>query len=168
MACSIVLNEDSFTIHTADGERDIHYSSIKVVTLSKSNESDYRMSVTGTDLKKIDIGNKYFLPTGNHEDRSRQYTNFVKLFHSQLMKKATPVFLSGNSFELLIPGILISAFVSLFTSFILEFVGKNFIHPFIQMMGLMILTSMCILIFSRYRRDTYKPDRIPNQFLPDA
>ncbi len=166
-ACSIVLDRDYFTVQTGGREKQIPYSKIRVVRLSRTNGSSFRMTVKSKNSEKILITNKYYLPTGEYEDRSRQYSDFVKAFHAYLRDKSNPRFISAENSGTLMLGVLVSSFTSVFISFVLEFFGVNFIHPALQA-ALLIGTTVALIYITRTRSEgtTYKPDRIPNEFLP--
>jgi hypothetical protein len=166
-ACSIVLDREHFTIQTGGSEKQIPYSKIRVVRLSRSNGTLFKMTVKSKNSDKIQITNKYYLPTGEYEDRSKEYSNFVRTFHSHLQEKSNPRFISAENSGTLVLGVLVSAFISVFISFVLEFFGMNFIHPALQATLLIGATVASIYIsHSRSGAATYKPDHIPNQFLP--
>lgn len=166
-ACSIVLDRDHFTIQTGGKEKQIPYSKIQVVRLSRNNGSSFKMTVKSKNSDKIQITNKYYLPTGEYEDRSKEYSNFVRSFHTHLREKNNLRFISAQNSSALVLGVLVSAFISVFISFVLEFFGMSFIHPALQATLLIGATVASIYIYqNRSSAATYKPDHIPNQFLP--
>jgi hypothetical protein len=165
-ACSIILNKDHFTIESAGKEEAIPYSKINVVKLSRTNHPHYKMTLKTENVRAIKITNNYYLPTGECEDRSRQYTNFVKVFHDHMKEKKNTVFLSSYEKGTMFLSVLFAAFTSVLISFISEFYKFKTLHPLVQAMLFMVATAALLYFKNRKNSSSYKPDKIPMQFLP--
>ena len=148
-------------------ETEIPYSKINLVKLSKTNGASYKMTVKAENSPDINITNKYYLPTGEFEDRSPQYTNFVRIFHHHMKGNTHSVFLSTYQRGTLLLGMLLAAFVSVFISFVGEFFHWQLIDPILQAFAATTATAASIFVVNRKKNlNRYSPDKIPSQFLP--
>ena len=164
---TIVLSQHSFKIQSADREEVIPYSQINSVRLSKMNGNRFCITLKPSNRKPISIANCYHLPGGGLEDRSRQYTAFVRVLHYHLKQKSNSVFFSGFSFHLLLVWLLISAFTGFLVSFISEYFGMSLMNPFGQALILTCIIAITIVLFNYGRLPkTYSPEEIPFQYLP--
>jgi hypothetical protein len=164
---TVILNQSNLVVQTADKEEAIAYASIHMVRLSKANGNVFRITVLAENHNPISISNKYYLPGGICEDRSRQYVAFVRALHYHLKEKSVAIYSSGFSLNLLFAWLLISAFASVFVSFISEYFGLSLVNPFLQAIVLTVVLMFIIFLLNRGRLPkTYPPSEIPFQFLP--
>jgi hypothetical protein len=164
---TVILNQGYLVVQTADKEETIAYSNIRTVRLSRANGNTYRITLLADNHSSISISNKYYLPGGACEDRSRQYAAFVRVLHYHLKEKSDAIYSSGFSLNLLFAWLLISAFASVFVSFISEYLGLSLLNPFVQATVLTMLLMFVIFLMNRRRLPrTYSPSEIPFQFLP--
>jgi hypothetical protein len=164
---TIILSQHSFKIQSADNEEVIPYSKIYSVRLSKMKGNYFCVTLRAENHKPITIANRYHLPDGGLEDRSRQYTAFVRVLHYHLKEKSNSIFFSGFSFHLLLVWLLISAFSGFLISFISEYFGVSLMNPFAQALLLTCVIAITIVLFNYGRLPkTYSPEEIPFQYLP--
>jgi hypothetical protein len=160
------LDKDHLTIQTAGEEKQIPYAKIDLVKLSKTTDA-FKMTVKASEGGNLSITNKYYLPTGEFEDRSHQYTNFVKLFHHHLRHNHHSIFISKYNRGTLLIGSLLAAFFSVLLSFTGEFLGWQLPDPFFQAASFVTITAALIYFINRKKEfKRYSPDKIPTQFLP--
>jgi hypothetical protein len=165
---TIVLSQSYLILQSAGNEEFIPYESIETVKLSrKDKENTFRITLYPQQHTPVSITNKYYLPGGSCEDRSRQYTAFVRNLHYHLKEKGRPVYSSGFSLNVFFAWILSAAFISFFISFISEYLGLSLLDPFIQALILTVVI-VAVLFAARHSRlpRTYSPTEIPFQFLP--
>jgi hypothetical protein len=164
---TIILNQYNFTIHSQGKEERIPYVNITSVRLSKTAGKLFKITIRPEGHEPISITNKYFLPDGKFEDRSRQYTTFVRVLHYHLKEKSSPVYSTGFSLNLLMAWCLISAFASFFISFVSEYMEVSLLNPFLQAAILTLLIVVIVVAINRGRLPkTYSPGEIPFQLLP--
>jgi hypothetical protein len=164
---TIILGQHSFKIQSAEREEVIPYARVNSVRLSKMNGNRFCITLSAEGQKPISICNQYYLPDGRSEDRSRQYTAFVRVLHYHLKTNSHSVFFSGFSFHLLWIWVLTSAFAGFFVSFISEYFGISLMNPFGQALILTIMFTTGMLLINRGRLPkTYSPEEIPLQYLP--
>lgn len=164
---TVILNQYNFVIQCAEKEQTIPYANITSVRLSKTNSHNYKITVSSDSHAPVVITNKYYLPGGELEDRSRQYSTFVRVLHYHLKDKSHAVYTSGFSLNLLTIWVLISAFASFFTSFISEYLGVSLMNPFMQAGLLTGIIAISIIALNRGRLPKqYTPSDIPLQFIP--
>jgi hypothetical protein len=164
---TIILNQYNFIIQSQDNEERIPYVNVTSVKLSKTSGKIFKITISQDGRGPIVITNKYYLPDGAVEDRSRQYATFVRVLHYHLKEKSSPVYTTGFSVSLLMAWILISAFASFFISFISEYLGASLLNPFLQSLLLTMVIVMIVVALNRGRLPkTYSPGEIPLQLLP--
>jgi hypothetical protein len=164
---TIILNQYNFNLQAAGKEIILPYANVHSVRLSKNNAKIFKITIYSESHRPIIITNKYYLPDGQWEDRSRQYTAFVRVLHYHLKDKSSTVYTSGFSLNLLTAWLLISAFTSFFVSFISEYLGISLMNPFVQALLLTAMITIFIVAVNRGRLPrTYPPEDIPFQFLP--
>jgi hypothetical protein len=151
----------------AEQEEVVPYASVTAIRLSRSGKNTFRTTVQSIDRPPIVISNKYFLPNGSSEDRSKQYVAFVRLLHYHLKDKSTSSYFSGFSMNSLTVWLLISAFVSFFISFISEYLDISLLNPFVQALALTAIIVITVIILNRgHFPKHYPPGEIPLHFLP--
>jgi hypothetical protein len=166
-AVSITLNQYNFSIQHADKEEVIPYAGITSVRLSRTTGSTFRILINAEGREPVIVSNKYFLPNGSAEDRSKQYVAFVRVLHYHLKEKSTTSYISGFSLNLLTVWLLISAFASFFVSFVSEYLEISLFNPFVQALILTGLIVTTVIIFNRgHFPKHYSPGEIPLRFLP--
>jgi hypothetical protein len=164
---TVILKPYHLVVQSAGNEEVIPYASITAVRLAKVNSNHFRTTLSSDDHTSVTITNKYYLPDGQVEDRSRQYTSFIRVLHYHLKDKGSPVYTSGFSLNLLTAWLLISAFTAFFISFISEYLGVSIINPFAQGLILTLIIAITVVVAYRGRLPkTYSPGEIPFQFLP--
>lgn len=162
-----MLSQQDLTIQSPDREEKIPYGSVRSVKLSRRNAGRYGMQISFDSHRSVLITNMYYLASGEFEDRSRQYTAFVRILHQHLRLKSSAVYSSGNSFSLLLIWSLLSAFFSFLISFVSEYLGLSLINPFMQALILAMVVVVIIFFLNRGALPgKYSPDEIPVQFLP--
>lgn len=165
--CTIKLDQEGLVMHSAGVEDPIPYTLVRSVQLSRMNDQTFMMTIRISGRAPLIVTNKYFYPSGEFEDRSRQYGAFVRIFHYHLKTKATAVFTSGKSARLLLVWVVLAAFVSFLVSFISEYLAISVMNPFGQSVFLTGLIVLVILVLNRGKFPRqYSPEEIPLQFLP--
>jgi hypothetical protein len=124
------------------------------------------MTLKTESIPPIKITNKYYLPTGECEDRSRQYTDFVKIFHHHMREKKNTLFLSSYEKGTMFLSVVFAAFASVLISFICEFYEFRIFNPVAQAMVFMAATAALLYFINRRNSGSYNPEKIPMQFLP--
>jgi hypothetical protein len=166
-AFTIILNQESIIMQSAGKEESIPYEHVTSVKLCRTSDSGFRIKMTFHNHDPIVISNRYYLPSGESEDRSRQYGPFVRILHFHLKSKSAPVYSSGNSFRLLVIWGVLSAFFSFLISFISEYLGLSLIDPFLQALFMTAILLLAIFVKNRSKLPKeYSPEDIPLQFLP--
>jgi hypothetical protein len=166
-AVTIILNPTEMILQSPEREETIGYEQVNSVKLSRLSDSSFRIRIGVDAHPPIVVTNRYFLPSGEFEDRSRQYGTFVRVLHFHLKSKSAPVYTSGKSFRLLLIWSLMSAFIAFFVSFISEYLGLSLIDPFIQAFILTaFIVAMIFLLNKGKLPKEYSPEDIPLQFLP--
>lgn len=96
--CTLQLHEYSLEWQCGKKSGKIPYANIVAVLLKRRGkkftiqiESDYQGSIIVT--------NRFYLSNREYEDRSRQYTTFVRLLHLHLGKQTTTSFFTGTSLK---------------------------------------------------------------------
>jgi len=163
---TIILNKNHLILQFPEGEIVVSYEQIKAVHLSKANDT-FKITIIPSKQRPIAVTNKYYLPNGSCEDRSRQYTAFVRVLHYHLNSQSKPIYSSGFSLSLLAVWALVFAFISFFVSFVSEYLGLSLMNPYAQALALtMLLTGGLFLLRQGKLPKTYSPTEIPYQFLP--
>src|SRR5687768_6014542 len=90
-AYTIILNQHDLTVQSRGKEETIPYDSITAVKLSKNSGSGFKIRIFSDVHRPISVTNKYYLPSGEFEDRSRQYTAFVRVLHFHLKGRTSSV-----------------------------------------------------------------------------
>jgi hypothetical protein len=166
-AFTIILSQTGLMLQSPDREEKIPYEEVNMVKLSRLKDNSFRIKISFDNHRPVVITNKYFLQSGEYEDRSRQYAQFVRVLHLHLKTKSAPVYTSGKSFTLLVIWSIIAAFVAFLVSFISEYLGLSFVNPFIQAAILTALIVSFIFLLNRGKLPReYSPEDIPLQFLP--
>jgi hypothetical protein len=166
-AHTIFLSNYNLILQSPEKEEVIPYANITAVQLSKVRKQSYAMRLTFENHGTVVITNKYFLPTGECEDRSRHYTTFVRVLHFHLKDKSFAAYNSGLGLRHLLIWSLYAAFLSFSFSFISEFYEFSVVNPFVQALGLTIITVIGIVVLNRGQwPKAYSPSNIPLRFLP--
>ena len=166
-AFTILLAPTGLVLQSPDREEKIPYEEVNMVKLSRTKDNLFKIRISFDHHAPVLITNKYFLQSGECEDRSRQYSQFVRVLHFHLKSKSAPVYTSGKSFTLVIIWSIASAFIGFLISFISEYLGVSFIDPFIQAVILTAFIVAFIILFNRQKLPReYSPEEIPLQFLP--
>jgi hypothetical protein len=166
-AITIILGPTGMVLQSPEREEMIGYDQVTSVKLSRLAESSFRIRIGIDAHPPIVVTNRYFLPSGEFEDRSREYSTFVRLLHFHLKTKSAPVYTSGKSLRLVVIWGVVSAFAAFFVSFVSEYLGMSVVDPFIQASILTaFILAMIFLINKGKLPKEYSPEDIPLQFLP--
>jgi len=166
-ACSISLSNDHLVILSADKEEVIPYGEVKSVKLERIHTSHFKMTLHIVNHPPIEVSNKYYLATGEVEDRSKQYATFVRVLHFHLKNKSTSEYTSGLRRSLLFIWTSLAAFAACFFTFVGEFFAWTIVNPFLQAAVLTVTIAAIIFLVNRNKlRQPYSPSEIPFHFLP--
>ena len=166
-ACSITLENDYLTLQSTDKEDTISYAQVKSVKLERLNSGLFRMTLYTINLPPIEVTNKYQLGRGEVEDRSKQYSMFVRTLHFHLKSKSASEYKSGLKSNLIFIWLSLAAFAACFFTFIGEYFSWTLINPFLQAAILTVGIAAAICIVNRKKLvQLYSPSEIPFQFLP--
>ena len=162
-----ILHQYNFTLQSAGTEKVIPYANITSVRLSRTGNKEFKMVLVAENHGTVTVSNKYYLPDGQLEDRSRQYSTFVRVLHYHLKEKSSTEYLSGFSLRLFGAWLLASAFLAFFITFVSEYLGASMINPFGQGLILTLLfVGILFIIYKGRLPRHYSPSEIPLQFLP--
>jgi hypothetical protein len=166
-AYHVVLNHYHMVIRSTQTTETIPYANITGVRLSKKKNL-YKTTITSVNHLPIVLSNRFFFTDGKYEDLSKQYNAFVRILHYHLRDKSHALFSSGRSINNLLILSVVAAFASFFFSFISEYIGMSLLNPFLQSI-LLSMGFILIIVFININQfpRKYKPDQIPNVFLPD-
>lgn len=163
---TVFLTEYNLVVHLNGKERSIPYANITSVRLCRSRNK-FSAIVQPDGESPLTISNKFYGTNNQCEDRSRQYSTFVRILHFHLRGKSAPEYVCGKNLSGLVTWACILVVVSFALAIVLNYLELS---P-ISTAGLGLLTSgvaLFILGATSWGRfpNIYKPDEIPFQFLP--
>jgi hypothetical protein len=161
---TIVLSEFSLSLVSCQKEKLVPYASILSVRLKKSGKK-FHLIIKPSDQPEIVISNTYIISRDKVEDRSPQYTTFVRVLHFHLREKSMAYYICGNSLQ----RILLTSCASVIVAFGLSYSLANLLpyNSNLIALGLSFLGIALIAIVNwRHFPNVYKPENIPSQFLP--
>lgn len=165
-ATTIVLNEYALVLQKSGEEKVIPYPNIQSVYLRKKGRKFFTVlkSVDGAEER---IGNWFHFSKSEGEDRSVQYTSFVRILHTHLRQKSAAYYICGNS----LPNILFLACASVILSFLFSFtIDAIGLIPVNTNVLSLLLSVVSLSIVTMYNWDNfpnvYKPENIPVKYLP--
>jgi hypothetical protein len=165
-ACTILLTEYHLSIQSAGKSEIIPYANISAIRLFKAGSKVFKLFVYFEKSKPVLITNMYYLSPSEVEDRSRQYSTFVRVLHMHLETKAGASYTTGFSVNNLIGWgvtIVITAFAIAFTT---HHFATGFFNPFLLAGGL-IIAALTVFVAAKTKWPRYyHPLDIPLNFLP--
>ncbi|MBX2899621.1 MAG: hypothetical protein KF775_08220 [Cyclobacteriaceae bacterium] len=165
--CTVLLSDYNLMIQTNEAERSIPYANVTSVRLSRTRNK-FLITIQPDGQLPVTVSNQYYLSGRTYEDRSRQYTTFVRILHYHLKEKSTAEYECGSKLNALVTWGCVLVLLSFGVALVLEYLRLS---P-LNFIGLAILVSMGalgLLVLFNWGRfpNIYKPDQIPLQFLPD-
>ena len=166
--CTAILTEYNLTLQSEGQERVIPYANILTVRLCKS-KSRFKAVIQPDGQQPIIITNQFYLSSREREDRSRQYSTFIRILHFHMKDKSTAEYTCGKNLKNLLIWACSAVLVAFIFSFVLEFLQMNPVNSNMLAVGLSIL-SIVLIIFLNWGRlpNVYRPEDIPLQFLPQG
>jgi hypothetical protein len=163
---TIILNDYAMVLQKIGEERVIPYSNIQSVSLRKKGKKFF------TVLKCIDgteehISNWFYLSHTQGEDRSAQYTPFVRILHTYLRKKSAAYYVCGSSLSTILFLACAAVIVSFLFSFAIDAFDLSPINTNVLSL-LLSVVSLSIVTISNWDNfpNVYKPENIPVKYLP--
>lgn len=167
---SATVKLDEYTISYQSDGKDliIPYVNILSVRLKKRGLK-YVTIIQSTNQPELYISNQYIFSNKQSEDKSRQYSTFVRVLHFHLREKSKACYVCGKELR----NILFSAFASVIVAFGLSFIVDSLkLNPFNIIATALVfsLLSVFLIISMNWRHfpNPYNPEDIPLQFLPAA
>lgn len=163
-----ILTEYNLTIQSEGQERVIPYANILTVRLCKS-KNRFKAVIQPDGQQPIIITNQFYLSNHEHEDRSRQYTTFIRILHFHMKDKSTAEYTCGKNIKSLLVWACSAVVVAFILSFVLEFLQMNPINS--NMLAVCLsLFAIVLIVFLNWGRlpNVYRPEEIPLQFLPQG
>lgn len=166
--CTAILTEYNLTIQSEGQERVIPYANILTVRLCKSKKR-FNAVIQPDGQQPITITNQFYLSGREREDRSRQYTTFIRILHFHLKDKSTAEYTCGKNIKNLLTWACSAVVVAFIFSFVLEFLQMSPINSNMLAVGLSLF-AVAFIVFINWGRlpNVYRPENIPLQFLPQG
>ncbi len=161
--CTLQLHEYTLEWQCGKKEGKIPYVNIVAVLLKKRGKK-FLMEIESDYQGSIIISNRFYLANGEYEDRSRQYTTFVRLLHHYLYNQKDTTFFTGTTMRkwsfISSASLLFSTFLqALITMLPEEIKFWATIGNITLAVGLLLL---CVRLYPR----SYYGNEIPLRFLP--
>ena len=161
--CTVYLYEYSLEWQRGEKNVKIPYANIVSVLLKKRGkkfsiqiESDYQ----GTFI----VSNRFYLSGVQYEDRSRQYTTFVRMLHLHIAKQMTTSFFTGTSMKKW--SFFSSASLMIVIAFqMLISIFPDEIKLWITLVNIALAVALLFVSVKLYPRP-YSGNEIPLHFLP--
>jgi len=152
---------------TKENERTIRYDDIKKVTLLSPMRNMYTCRLDTRDGKKAVIVSRAFVSLGEFEDRSEEYSRFVKELHNRLKDHSQIQYQAGSSagFYFLGLGLPVLALLVVVVAVLAVMTGHRVpLSPFV---GLLIVIPVGINFLRKGRGIAYRPDDLPPQYTAE-
>ncbi|MBL7870209.1 MAG: hypothetical protein JNM78_01255 [Cyclobacteriaceae bacterium] len=166
--CTAILTQYNLTIQSEGQERIIPYANILTVRLCKSKKK-FSAVIQPDGQQPITITNQFYLSHLEREDRSHQYTTFIRILHFHLKDKSTAEYTCGKNIKGLLIWACSAVVIAFIFSLVLELLQLSPINSNILAVGLSLL-AIGLIIFLNWGRlpNVYRPENIPLQFLPQG
>ena len=168
-AQTIVLSDFSITIRENNVERTIPYANVISVRLCKLSSSSFKAIIDHDGEKPVVITNQYFSDEPASVNQSRSYATFIRVLHYHLKDKSGAAYSSGCNLEAMWKWAVIAVMVSFAMSFTGEFLGFQFLNPYVQTILLSVVSLGIIFALSGAQiPKEYTATNIPMNLLPEA
>lgn len=145
----------------------VFYSSIEKVNLTKRMGSLYTLRFTTIDNKTFTITNKYVHATGHIEDKSAEYSLFVRVLHMHLKEKSKAQISCRKEFHMADWQKLAVVILLFGISYLLDFMGVRLFHPAIHGAALSAIALLLITISEKNKSvENLSVREIPKDYLP--
>jgi hypothetical protein len=162
--CTLQLHENSLEWQCGKKNGKILYSKISTVLLNKQGKKYSIQIESSRDV--IIASNRFHLSNTEYEDRSRQYSTFVRMLHLHLSNQKTTSFFSGTSSKVLFLFLGLS-----FTSCLGFQIVVTYLLGYVNwpMLGITVVVLLLVSVVSfRQRPRPYDGKEIPLDYLPDV
>jgi hypothetical protein len=163
---TVVLSEYALVVQNNHEEKVIPYLNVQSVSLRKSGKK-YFTIIKSADGYEVKIGNWYQITSTEGENRSGQYTAFVRILHYHLREKSAAYYICGNNLQ----KILITSCVAVIFSFAISFLVEKYqLLPVNTNLIAILLSgaSLSAIAAANWENfpSVYKPENIPAKYLP--
>lgn len=163
---TVLLTEEHLIIRTSKRELGIPYSDLVDVHIDRST-AVYRVVLATEDGDQLVVSNRFFHSEIDFEDKSREYSLFVRTLHYHLRTNEHVAFTSGKMPAKIGRALSMSIIISFAISFLGNYFGIQLMDPFIEGICLAGLAVVAILAINlRQWPRHYSPTDIPLDFLP--